>query len=55
VGSDDDGVWRAGETLSVRLKKSAVHLEPGEDVTVEVVHAPSDSLVTTERLSATEP
>lgn len=55
VGSNDDGVWRAGETLSVRLKKSAVRLDPGEDVTVKLVHTPSGSPVTTERLSAVRP
>jgi FlaG/FlaF family flagellin (archaellin) len=52
VGSNDDGVWRAGETLSVRLKKSTVRLDPGEEVVVEVVHTPSGSPVTTERLPA---
>lgn len=45
VGSDADGVWRAGETVRFRLQKGAVRLVPGDDVTVSVVHTPSDSVV----------
>ncbi|WP_302082671.1 type IV pilin [Salinibaculum rarum] len=45
VGSDADGVWRAGETVHFRLQKRAVHLTPGDEVTVSVVHTPSDSVV----------
>lgn len=51
VGADDDGVWSAGETLSVRLRKSAVHLDPGDEVVVRLVHTPSGTVVT-ERTAA---
>lgn len=45
VGSDTTGSWRAGETVHFRLQKSAVRLAPGNDVTVRVVHTPSDSVI----------
>ena len=51
VGETSDGVWQAGETLSVRLKKSAVRLVPGDVVTVTVWHTPTNTVVTSERLS----
>jgi FlaG/FlaF family flagellin (archaellin) len=46
VGTDSDGTWSAGETLVVRLRKGAVRLADGDEVTVRVVHAPSGSVVT---------
>lgn len=51
VGADDDGVWSAGETVAVRLRKSAVRLDPGDDVVVRLVHTPSGTTVT-ERTAA---
>ncbi|WP_340100133.1 type IV pilin N-terminal domain-containing protein [Salinibaculum salinum] len=45
VGADSDGTWRAGETVHFRIQKRAVRLAPGDDVTVRVVHEPSDSVV----------
>jgi flagellin-like protein len=50
VGTDADGVWHAGETLRVRLRKSAVRLTPGEEVTVAVVDTASGGTVTRQRL-----
>lgn len=54
VGSDADGVWRAGEQVAVRLRKSAVRLRPGADVVVRVVHTPSGTVVARERLTAVD-
>ena len=51
VGADDDGVWSAGETLSVRLSEGAVRLDPGDEVVVRLVHTPSGTTVT-ERTAA---
>ncbi len=45
VGSDSTESWRAGETVRFRLQKSALRLAPGNDVTVRVVHTPSDSVI----------
>lgn len=45
VGSDADGQWTAGETLAVRIQKAAVRLDPDDDLTVRVVHAPSGQTV----------
>jgi FlaG/FlaF family flagellin (archaellin) len=46
VGTDADGVWRAGESLSFRLRKSAVRLAPDDDVVVRLRHVPSGTVVT---------
>ena len=45
VGDDADGTWSAGETATFRLRKGAVRLDDGEEVTVRVVHGPSGSVV----------
>lgn len=51
VGSDADGTWSAGEAVRFRLQKSAVRLSPDDDVTVRIVHTPSDSVVTERTVS----
>lgn len=53
VGSNDDGTWSAGETIRFRLRKSAIRLDAGEDVTVRVVHTPSGTTVAERTLSVT--
>lgn len=45
VGDDADGTWSAGETAVVRLRKGAVKLDDGEEVSVRVVYVPSGSVV----------
>jgi FlaG/FlaF family flagellin (archaellin) len=45
VGADADGTWSAGETVSFRLRKGAVRLDGGDEVTVRVVHTPSGTTV----------
>jgi flagellin-like protein len=52
VGEDADGVWSAGDTLAVRLKKGAIRLAPGDTLTVELRHAPSGTVVTSATMSA---
>ena len=42
---DDDGEWSAGETAQFRLAASECRLQPGETITVRVVHTPSDGVV----------
>jgi len=54
VGTDADGVWRAGEHVAVRLRKGAVRLDPGADVVVRVVHTPSGTVVARQRLTAVD-
>jgi FlaG/FlaF family flagellin (archaellin) len=42
---DDDGEWSAGETAQFRLSTAECPLAPGEEVTVRVVHVPTESVV----------
>jgi FlaG/FlaF family flagellin (archaellin) len=54
VGTDSDGTWSAGETVSFRLRKGAVRLDDGESVTVRVVHAPSGTTVAERTVAVAE-
>lgn len=48
---DTDGVWSAGETVTLRIDESEVSLALGAAITVRVVHAPSGSTVLTRRFA----
>jgi FlaG/FlaF family flagellin (archaellin) len=50
---DDDGEWSAGETVQFRLSTSECPLASGEEVTVRVVHVPTESVVIEARIRAT--
>ena len=54
VGAESDGTWSAGETVVVRLRKGAVRLDSGEEVTVRVVHAPSGHVVAERTVTVAE-
>lgn len=54
VGDDADGRWHAGETVSFRLRKSAVRLNPGDAVVVRIVHTPSGTVLASRRLAVVE-
>jgi FlaG/FlaF family flagellin (archaellin) len=47
---DDDGEWSAGETAQFRLSTSECPLEPGDSITVRVVHTPTDAVVVTQQI-----
>lgn len=47
---DDDGEWSAGETAQFRLSTSECPLEPGEHITVRVVHTPTNAVVVTQSI-----
>lgn len=50
---DDDGEWSAGETVQFRLSTSECPLASGEEVTVRVVHVPTESVVIKAPIRAT--
>ncbi len=54
VGTADDGRWHAGESIMFRLRKGSVRLSPGDEVTVRVLHTPSGTVVSSNRLSVVE-
>jgi flagellin-like protein len=45
------GEWTPGDTISFRLASSECDLDPGESITVRVVHVPSDTVVVTQQLT----
>ena len=44
------GMWEAGETVSFRLASSECELDRGEEITVAVIHTPTESIVIDETL-----
>ena len=44
------GVWEAGETVSFRRASSECELDRGEEITVAVIHTPTESIVIDETL-----
>ena len=49
---DDDGEWSAGETAQFRLATSDCPLQPGETVTVRVVHTPTNAVLVEQSVGA---
>ena len=55
IGEDGrpvDGTWSAGETATFRIANGACSLDPGDPVTVRVVHTPSEAILIEKRLTA---
>ena len=47
-----DGIWSPNEQGSFRIAKSACEITAGEQITIRVVHLPSESVIMTVRLTA---
>ena len=47
------GQWQAGETATFRIAKTECRLNAGDEITVSVVHTPTNSVVIKETLTAT--
>lgn len=45
LGTGGDGEWSAGERLQFGIDGDRCEIEPGESVTVRVVHVPSDAVL----------
>ena len=48
-----DGSWTAGETATFRLASTKCQLNDGDEITVRVVHTPTNSVVIRQTLTAT--
>jgi len=56
IGEDDrvvDGKWSAGETATFRIASSACGLSTGSEITVRLVHTPTNAVMVKKRLTAT--
>ncbi|WP_324663865.1 type IV pilin [Haloarcula sediminis] len=49
---DDDGEWSAGETAQFRLATRACRVDSGDRLVVRIVHAPTDTVVVDQRITA---
>jgi flagellin-like protein len=49
---DADGTWTAGETIRFRLASGECEIDPGETLTIRIVHVPSNSIIVETTLTA---